>query len=395
MMITTYRPSPGQKARPAGARRLPAPALLLLAAGLTLALLAAGCRDAGPSSQVYYRNASGQRLRIAVIPFLSPANAPDAGPVVTSTVITYLLSTGAVDVVEPGTVDRAMRTARFVPTATGGMDPQMTAALQQDLGVDAYLMGQVEEYGDVRMGPDTYPSVSFSARLIRASDNTIVWAASISKTGADRVKVFDIGRISSVGKLTKLAVEEMAMSLRGHAADLLAAPGMSAPAPAPAPAQQASQPRLRQVMLNPAFSDEARAFGEADLKALLPEVSGFTRGTVEYSKHFHDAVAARYRTEDGIIEVKLIDYQKADTASKFVAQESPGMQRETIGTLPAYTSASAPDHAGFVHFNAVVGRFGLYISAPQDAADEARKLTDAIIGSETSGNKQAKADDLL
>jgi hypothetical protein len=392
-MNATYRPSPGQETRPARARRLPAPALLLLAAGLVLAVLTAGCRDAGPSTQVYYRNASGQRLRIAVIPFLSPANAPDAGPVVTSTVITYLLSTGAVDVVEPGTVDQAMRAARFVPTATGGMDPQMTAALQGSLGVDAYLMGQVEEYGDVRMGPDTYPSVSFSARLIRASDNTIVWAASISKTGADRVKVFDIGRISSLGKLTKLAVDEMALSLRAHAADLLAAPGMSAPVPGPA--QQASQHRLQKVMLNPAFSDEARAFGEADLKALLPEVSGFTRGTVEYSKHFHDAVAARYRAEGAIIEVKLIDYQKADTASKFVAQESPGMQRETIGELPAYTSASTPDHAGFVHFNAVVGRFGLYISAPQDAADEARKLTDAIIGSETSGNKQAKADDLL
>jgi hypothetical protein len=392
-MNTTSHPSPGPEARPTGARRLPALALPLLVAGLALALFAAGCRDAGPSSQVYYRQASGQRLRIAVIPFLSPANAPDAGPVVTSTVITYLLSTGAVDVVEPGTVDRAMRSARFVPTATGGMDPQMTAALQQDLGVDAYLMGQVEEYGDVRMGPDTYPSVSFSARLIRASDNTIVWAASISKTGADRVKVFDIGRISSLGKLTKLAVDEMALSLRAHAADLLAAPGMSAPPSVPA--QQASERRFQQVMLNPTFSDEARSFGEADLKALLPEVPGFTRGTVEYSKHFHDAVAARYRAENAIVEVKLIDYQKADTASKFVAQESPGMERETIGELPAYTSAATPDHAGFVHFNAVVGRFGLYISAPQDAADEARKLTDAIIGHETSGNKQAKADHAL
>lgn len=392
-MNTTYRPSSGPETRPSRSRRRGTRALLLLAAGLTLALVAAGCRDAGPSTEVYYRHASGQRLRVAVIPFLSPANAPDAGPVVTSTVITYLLSTGAVDVVEPGTVDQAMRTARFVPTATGGMDPQMTAALQQSLSVDAYLMGQVEEYGDVRMGPDTYPSVSFSARLIRASDNTIVWAASISKTGADRVKVFDIGRISSLGKLTKLAVDEMALSLQAHAADLLAAPGMGAPVPVPA--QQASEHHLQQVMLNPAFSDEARSFGEADLKALLPEVDGFTRGTVEYSKHFHEAVAARYRTENSVIEVKLIDYQKADIASKFVAQESPGMEHETIGTLPAYTSASEPDHAGFVHLNAVVGRFGLYISAPKDATDEARKLTDAIVGHETSGNKQAKGDHLL
>ncbi len=386
MTNTIYRPPPRQYAP--RARRLLAPPLVLLVAGLALVLFTAGCRDAGPSSQVYYRNGSGQKLRIAVIPFLPPANAPDAGAVLTSTVVTYLLSTGAVDVVEPGTVDQAMRVARFVPTAAGGMDPTMTAALQQSLNVDAYLMGQVEEYGEVRMGPDTYPAVSFSARLIRASDNTIVWAASISKTGADRVKVFDIGRISSLGKLTKLAVDEMALSLRAHAADLVNAPGMSVPTPSPA--QPAKSGQFQRARLNPAFADETRSFGEADLKALLPEVTGFTRGTVDYSKHFHDAVAARYRGENAIIEVKLIDYQKADTATKFVEQESPGMQRETIGELPAYSSASQPDHAGFVHFNAVVGRFGLYISAPQSAAGEARKLTDAILSGQPGGNQQAR-----
>jgi len=359
----------------------------LLGLGLALVFLA-GCRDSGPSTQVYYRASAGQRLRIAVVPFATPPNAPDAGEAVTSTVITYLLSTGAVDVVEPGTVDRVMRTARFVPTASGGIDRDTMATLQQDLNVDAYLVGSVEEYGDVRMGPDTYPAVSFSARLIRASDNTIVWAASISRTGADKVKIFDIGRVSSIGKLTKAAVGEMAASFRVHAADLMSAPGMPAPIPS-TPAQSASRPRPELVQVNTAFSDETRAFGEADLKALLPEVPGFTRDTVEHSKHFHDTVAARYRSDAALIEVKLVDYQKTDVAQQFVAAQSPGMEPQQLGALPVY-SAATPDHAGFVHLNAVVGRFGLYVTAPQGAVDKARDLAIQIVAGGPSGNERAE-----
>ncbi len=82
-------------------RKMPYVMALTVALGLSLVV---GCRDSGPGSATFTSNGDPP-LRIAVIPFTSPEQKADAGPVVTSTVITYLLSTGKVEVIEPGMVD--------------------------------------------------------------------------------------------------------------------------------------------------------------------------------------------------------------------------------------------------------------------------------------------------
>jgi hypothetical protein len=372
-----------------GTRRAPGRLWLLLG----LALLAAGCKSSGPGSQVFVRRGDGRCLRVAVLPFISPANAPGAGDTVTATVVTYLLSTGVVEVVEPGLVDRAMRNARFAPQASGGLDLETLALLQQQLQVDAYLVGAVEEFGEVRVGPDIYPSVSLSARLIRAADATIVWAASISRTGADTVKVFDIGRVSSISKLTMAAVAEMAQSLGACSAVIAAAP-LTAPGAHQLPQNGTQMPTLPPSAearrdwqspppglsaLNGIFLDEARSFGVADLKALLPEVPGFKRGQVNYSKHFHDTVTALYGTDGAGIDVKLVDYQKADIAVGFVQKESAGLKEEKIASLTAHAGPSSPMSPGNLHLNVAVGRFGLYLTGPDRFTEEMHKLAAAIV----------------
>ena len=50
----------------------------------------------------------------------------------------------------------------------------------------------------------------------------ILWAATISKTGADSVKIFDIGRVSPLGKLSKQAVDAMARSLAVSRSEIVA-----------------------------------------------------------------------------------------------------------------------------------------------------------------------------
>jgi len=370
-----------------------------LALGLALAALAAGCKEGGPGAAVYTKHeGGGAPLRLAVLPFSSPANAPEAGQVVTSTVITYLLSTGKVDVVEPGQVEKAMRAARYAPETAAGLDPEMLGTLQQQLRVDAYMVGSVEEYGEVRVGPDSYPSVSFSARLIRASDDAIIWAASISRTGADRVKVFDIGRVSSLGKLTKSAVAEMAASLSRSA------PSFASAAPVAQPAVIV-QPESPAPAASSAFQDESRTYGVADLKALLPEVTGFGRGEVSHSRHFHDTVSCLYSTatlrssdtallklpsaeqrapslrstsDGGAIDARLVDYQKTDVAAKAVRQESQGLADEKVGSFDGM-SGPAPTHAaGVVKLNVILGRFGLYLTGPESAAARMRQLAISI-----------------
>ena len=105
--------------------------------------------------------------------------------------------------------------------------------------MDAILTGMVEEYGEVRIGNETYPSVSFSSRLVNARDATIVWAGMVSRTGADKVLLFDIRRISSMGKLVKSAVQSMASSMLHDQDRIVAAlrPAASTPASAAAGAR--------------------------------------------------------------------------------------------------------------------------------------------------------------
>ena len=341
---------------------------------LALAAFAAGCRDSGPAAAVYSRQAGDPSpLRIAVIPFSSPANAPGAGEAVTSTVITYLLASRAVEVVEPGEVDRAMRAVRYAPESSAGLDTEMVSSLQQQLQVDAYLIGNVEEYGEVRVGPDSYPSVSFSARLVRASDNAIVWAASISRTGADRVKVFDIGRVSSLGKLTKSAVGEMAASFRRDVPNFAAAGRAARPAAAAAHPEAPTPSPIASF-----FADESKVYGIADLTALLHEVAGFTRGEVRHSRHFHDTVSCLYAIEGGAISVRLVDYQKTLVAAEAVREESAGLAPAKVGALNGF-AGPAPAHShGAAALNVTLGRFGLYLTGPQSAAEKMAQLAAAI-----------------
>lgn len=344
------------------------------AVALLLALaFFAGCREAGPGSQVFVRNATGQNIKIAVLPFASPANAPGAGEVITSTVITYLLSTGAFDVVEPGLVEQAIRAARYVPESAEGLDRDTLEILQKHLKVDAYLVGRVEEFGEVRIGPDTYPSISFSARLIRASDATILWATSISRTGADKVKIFDIGRVSSVGKLAKAAVAELAESMRRSGPALLASLAHEA---APAAALTPTEER---PLEGAKFQDESVTYGAADLKALLPELSGFTRGEVRHSRHFHDTAQTTYATDGATIDVRLVDYTKIEIAAKFISQASEGMQSAKVEGLAAFSGLSPASMPGYLYLNVAMGRFGLYLSGPESKAENMRKLAAEIV----------------
>jgi hypothetical protein len=165
---------------------------------IALVCLASGCKNGGGSSQIYVKNGKAHRLRIAVLPFDNVSRNQDAGRVITNTIITYLLSTGEFDVLEPGVVNSTMNSEGI--RLTEGVTMEVCQKLQSKVNADAFVMGLVEEFGEVRIGSDSYPAVSFSARLVNARTAEILWAGTISKTGADHVKLFDIGRVSSLSK---------------------------------------------------------------------------------------------------------------------------------------------------------------------------------------------------
>ncbi|MHB9035821.1 MAG: GNA1162 family protein [Armatimonadota bacterium] len=356
--------------------------------------LISGCKDGGPSSRIYVKNGKEQRLRIAVLPFDNVSRDQDAGRIITNTIITYLLSTGNFDVVEPGVVYSSMTSEGM--RLTEGVTMEVCQKLQPKLNADAFIMGLVEEYGEVRIGSDSYPSVSFSARLVDAKTADILWAATISKTGADNVRLFDIGRVSSLGKLSKQAVSAMAVSLAKSSGNLATDMGIPLTGILQVNAKKGVDIKPSDVALvsdttltstkpgtsgspkGAQYLDESANYGEQGLTSLLKDVGTAKLGEITYKKHFHDTIETKYKLgEQGkTIEVKLVDYLKPVTSGKFLEHYNLGLPSTTFESLSAYEGDS---DMGYHHLDVAVGRFGLFLRGPKDNAADIEALGKGII----------------
>ncbi len=364
---------------------------VVFAVGVVLGL--SGCKDDGPSSKIFVKNGSSDLPRIAVVPFDAVGNvrSQDAGRVVTNTVLTYLLSTGLFEVVDPGQLDDALVSNQI--RIGEGLKKGDLLAIQKSLDVDAVIIGLVEEYGDVRVGNDSYPSVSFSARLVNAHTGTIVWAGTISKTGADRVTVFDIGRISSMGKLCKSAVQDMARSMTktyDRVKIALADTGPTehiassdVPATPATPDTTLATGAAANMVVTPAVAtigkstDGSGALGEDELRALIPEIPGFVKGDFDFNKHANPTLEGRYTIDGGkqFVEVKLVDYSKKNTALSFVQMYHPGEDSVKFAGLQAFIKTT---DFGYEHVDLAIGRFGLFVRGPVTKKDDLERAAEAI-----------------
>lgn len=112
--------------------------------------------------------------RVAVVPFENLSNDPTAAPRVTRLVITELLASGAVDVVEPGEVQAALDRlgARITTPST-----EQVVSLGQALGVQAVVVGSVTQSEVLRSGAVQIPVVSLDVHMLETETGTAVWAA--------------------------------------------------------------------------------------------------------------------------------------------------------------------------------------------------------------------------
>lgn len=180
MRLSTPRaqtPSP-----PAGARRwLPAVALLTV-------LGAAGCSGAPePTSFTNPRFNFGYVEKVAVLPFENLSTDRQAGARATRLMITELLATGAVDVVEPGEVQAALDRfgTRIVQPST-----EQVVGLGESLGVQALILGTVTQSDTVRSGSIALPVVSLDVHMVETETGAAVWAATATaKAGGLGAKV--------------------------------------------------------------------------------------------------------------------------------------------------------------------------------------------------------------
>jgi hypothetical protein len=357
-----------------------------LSIGLVIALvsLVAGCKEGGPGSQAYVAKPGAAKIRLAIVPFDSVGlQQENAARIVTDEVMTSLLGTGLFDVIEPGMVYQALSDSGT--RNPSGLDSVLMQKLQEKLGpVQAFVVGMVGEFGEVRVGPMTYPSISVSARVLDAQSGAILWAGSASRTGAESEKLFGLGAVHSTGRLARAVVRDLIAGIsRGQLASLLkATPTAPGAANAVSPVA-ATTPGVPGTAAAPTgkekFMDEGATYAEATLRALMLDVEGLTKGEVGYRQHHFPVVEVSYEGQGVSVAVKLVDCLKREAALALVKHDHPNEPEGRFAGLPAYAVSSPAQTPGAYHRDVAVGRFALFMSGPETKKADLEKVAQAII----------------
>jgi TolB-like protein len=174
-----------------------------------------GCAS-GPTSYFRHKPLYPERcVRIAIIPFANLTAQREAGKKVTYALITHLLNSDYLDVIEMGEVYKAIKDAKVRKGEDLSVDN--IKKIGQLTNADVLLMGVVEEYkidSSTMMGEKVFvPEVSISIRLVSTRDGSITWAANHHRRGDDKVAIFGMGRVDSISKLTDIIVKDATNSL--------------------------------------------------------------------------------------------------------------------------------------------------------------------------------------
>lgn len=187
--------------------RTPSPAPILIA----LSLL--GC--SGNLATTEFTNPRfdfGFVERVAVLPLEDLAEDRQAGVRATRMLITELLASGAVDVVEPGEVqavtDRVVR-------GRGGPSKSEVIDLGRELEVQAVLIGSVTQSEVLRSGLVSVPVVTLDLHLLETETGAPVWAATHTERGSGAAAKWLGTGAEPISATTRRCVQKALRSLFG------------------------------------------------------------------------------------------------------------------------------------------------------------------------------------
>lgn len=143
----------------------------------------------------------GYVKRVVVLPFENHTETKHAELRFSDVVTTEILSRGLFEVVEKGEAQRFLR-EELVQKEQDTLDQATGMRLGQELNVEAYLAGAVEDFSEVQNGSYSYPVIAATLRLVDVKTGQIIWQASGSESGyrtVDRLFGFASEDVNQVG----------------------------------------------------------------------------------------------------------------------------------------------------------------------------------------------------
>ena len=146
--------------------------------------------------------------KVAIFSFHNNTTIAEANKIVTGAFVASLVKMRKFKVEFPGNIKSFLVSERIIVRT--GVDLNTIKLMGRRLGVDAVIMGRIEEFvGVEKKKRGVIPVVSISSRMVDVRTGKILWIAQHRRTGDDYIKVLDFGKVRSVGELTKKVVLEM------------------------------------------------------------------------------------------------------------------------------------------------------------------------------------------
>jgi TolB-like protein len=152
---------------------------LTLVLALVLGFL--GCRSMRPTTFTNPDFNFAFVERVAVLPLENLSQDNQAGARTTRILVTALLASEAIDVVEMGEVTAALNR---LPGSPQTPSTEQIIALGETLQVQALIMGSVNQSETLRSGSVNIPVVTVDLHMVETESGQPVWAATNSERGA-------------------------------------------------------------------------------------------------------------------------------------------------------------------------------------------------------------------
>lgn len=160
---------------------------ICLAIGVLIPL---GCAS---TVQEWVKPGAGRVSRLAVLPFENQTTSLRAGQAVADLLVSEILATGTMPVMDPSEVADVLRRDNLDPTDASRLpSAQRIGRLLQ---VSHVLQGSVIEYR-YKPGLSETPAVGVAARLVDVASGEVVWTASYSRVGSSWLREEGLARVA-------------------------------------------------------------------------------------------------------------------------------------------------------------------------------------------------------
>jgi len=175
----------------------------IVALVMAVLIAALGCASA---VQEWVKPGAGRVSRVAVLSFENQTTSLRAGQAASDLVVSELLATGAIAVMDPSEVADLLRRENLDPTDAARLpSAQRVGRLLQ---VSHVLQGSVTEYR-YKPGISETPAVGLTARLVEVSSGEVVWTAAYARVGSSWFREDGLARVA------QQVIHDMAAHLTG------------------------------------------------------------------------------------------------------------------------------------------------------------------------------------